>query len=73
MASLQYFLSVMDTHSMIFIIMLMYAMPAISFWNARQRVEYKYIPVIAVTLLTSILIPAIGIATSLLMDSSKEF
>lgn len=67
------FLTGMDTHSMIFIIMLMYAMPAISFWNARQRVEYKYIPVIAVTLLTSILIPAIGIATSLLMDSSKEF
>ena len=40
---------------------LLYATSAISFWMARQRVEYQYKMVVTVTLITSILIPILGI------------
>ncbi len=36
--------------------------PALSFWTARQRVEYKYKSMILVTLLISILTPGVSIA-----------
>lgn len=35
--------------------------PAFSFWNTRQRVEYKYIPMVIVTIIVSILTPSVSI------------
>ena len=35
--------------------------PAFSFWSARQRVEYKYKPMVAVTILLSVLTPVVSI------------
>lgn len=58
--------------STILIFILMYAMPAISFWTARQRVEYRYLSVISVTLLISFFIPFIGITWALNLAQRKE-
>lgn len=35
--------------------------PAFSFWGTRQRVEYKYKPMIAVTVIVTVLTPAVSI------------
>lgn len=35
--------------------------PSYMFWTARQRVEYKYVSMVIVTLIVSILIPIVGI------------
>ncbi|MBD5554757.1 MAG: oligosaccharide flippase family protein [Roseburia sp.] len=51
---------------------LLYAMPVISFWTARQRVEYRYIMAVIVTLTSSLLIPIIGIWAALRMPN-KEY
>lgn len=47
---------------------LLYTMPAISFWTARQRVEYRYQAVVAITLTSSFLIPVLGVITALTTD-----
>lgn len=51
---------------------LLYAMPVISFWTARQRVEYRYIMAVVVTLTSSLLIPVIGIWAALQIPN-KEY
>lgn len=51
---------------------LLYAMPVISFWTARQRVEYRYIMAVVVTLTSSLLIPIIGIWAALQIPN-KEY
>ena len=46
--------------------------PALSFWLVRQRVEYKYVSMIIVTLLTSMLTPLCSIILFLLTDWRDE-
>lgn len=51
---------------------LLYTMPSISFWTARQRVEYRYQAAVAVTMTSSILIPILGVATALTIDHKEN-
>lgn len=54
------------------IFVLLYTMPAISFWTARQRVEYHYQAAVAVTMISSLLIPILGVRVALSTDH-KEY
>lgn len=54
------------------IFVLLYAIPSISFWTARQRVEYRYKAAVGVTMISSIMIPILGVATALTIDH-KEY
>ena len=54
------------------IFLLLYTTPAISFWSARQRVEYRYQAVVAVTMTSSILIPVLGIGAALAFDQKEN-
>ena len=54
------------------IFLLLYTTPAISFWSARQRVEYRYQAVVAVTMTSGILIPVLGIAAALVFDQKEN-
>lgn len=56
----------------IMIFALLYATPAISLWSARQRVEYQYQAVVAVTMASSILIPILGVATALNIEHKEN-
>ena len=47
------------TMAMLFVYFAVY--PALNFWSTRQYVEYKYKPLIAVTLVLSVLTPAVSI------------
>lgn len=47
------------TMTLLFVYFAVY--PALNFWSTRQYVEYKYKPLIAVTLLLSVLAPAVSI------------
>ena len=51
---------------------LLYTMPPITFWSARQRVEYRYQAVVAITMTSSILIPILGVAAAVTIDH-KEY
>lgn len=51
----------MSTIMTLIIFGLLYTSPAISFWTARQRVEFKYKKVVVLTIASSVLIPLIGI------------
>lgn len=46
---------------LILLLLYFYFVPAYMFWVARQRVEYKYISMVAVTLLVSVLIPCVSL------------
>lgn len=46
--------------------------PSLSFWLVRQRVEYRYIPMVLVTLLTSILTPLCSIILFLVTDWRED-
>lgn len=62
----------MSFHLSLLMFALLYAMPVISFWTARQRVEYRYIMAVIVTLTSSLLIPIIGIWAALQIPN-KEY
>lgn len=51
----------MSTFMTVLIFCILYVAPSITFWNARQRVEYRYKALVLTTLISSILIPLIGI------------
>lgn len=54
-------LTKMTTTMTLLIFILMYFMPAIQFWTARRRVEYRYTAVLIVTVVSSFLMPVLGI------------
>ena len=58
------------------IVMLMFAellvTPALQFWSARQRFEYKYKTLVSITLLMSIVNPIIGIFAVLSTENKAE-
>jgi O-antigen/teichoic acid export membrane protein len=58
----------MNTTMTLLIFALLYAMPAIQFWTARRRVEYRYMSVLIITLISSILMPVLGVAAALISD-----
>ena len=62
----------MDFEVTLMIFALLYAMPCISFWTARQRVEYHYQAAVAVTMTSSILIPILGVFAALTMDRKEN-
>ena len=51
----------MKTMMTLLIFALLYAMPAIQFWTARRRVEYRYVSVLCVTAISSFLMPVLGV------------
>lgn len=51
--------------------LLLYAMSGISFWMARQRVEYRYKAVITVSLISSALVPVLGVLGTFLIDQKE--
>ncbi|CCX89042.1 flippase Wzx [Clostridium sp. CAG:590] len=51
----------MNTMMTLLIFALLYAMPAIQFWTARRRVEYRYVSVLCVTAISSFLMPVLGV------------
>lgn len=58
----------MTTTMTLLIFALLYAMPAIQFWTARRRVEYRYMSVLAVTIISSFLMPVLGVAAALVSE-----
>lgn len=58
----------MTTPMTLLLFALLYALPAIQFWTARRRVEYRYTAVLLVTLISSLLMPALGVAAALLSE-----
>ena len=58
--------------TMILLFVYYYVYPAFSFWSVRQRVEYKYKKMVAVTILVSVLTPAVSIAL-LHLTSLREY
>lgn len=53
------------------IFLLLYLTPAIGFWTARQRVEYRYTAAVAITLTSSFMIPLFGILAALNMEQKE--
>ena len=51
----------LSTPYMLLLFLYFIVYPAFSFWGTRQRVEYKYKPMVGVTIITTILTPAISI------------
>ncbi|MBQ8994434.1 MAG: oligosaccharide flippase family protein [Oscillospiraceae bacterium] len=51
----------LDTPFMLLLFLYFIVYPAFSFWGTRQRVEYRYKPMVAVTVAISILTPAVSI------------
>ena len=51
----------LNTELMLLLFLYFVAFPAFSFWGARLRVEYRYKPMVIVTITMSVLIPAVGI------------
>lgn len=51
----------LNTPLMLLLILYFIVYPAFSFWGTRQRVEYRYKPMVLVTILISVLTPAISI------------
>lgn len=58
----------MTTTMTLLIFALLYALPAIQFWTARRRVEYRYMSVLAVTIISSFLMPVLGVAAALVSE-----
>ena len=58
----------MTTGLTLLLFVLMYAIPATGFWSGRNRVEFRYHAVVAVTLVSSFLIPVLGLGSILLTD-----
>lgn len=58
-------LTKMTTTMTLLIFILMYFMPAIQFWTARRRVEYRYTSVLIVTIVSSFLMPVLGVFAAL--------
>lgn len=56
--------------TLLFVYYLVY--PAFSFWSVKQRVEYRYIKLIIVTIATSIITPVISIALLNLTDMRED-
>lgn len=65
MASFINSLTKMTTTMTLLIFILMYFMPAIQFWTARRRVEYRYTSVLIVTIVSSFLMPVLGVFAAL--------
>lgn len=61
----------MNTFLMVMVIISSWATALYGFWSARQRVDYKYKMLLALTVLSSILKPLTGIIGVLLTDSFK--
>lgn len=59
-------LTEMNTTMTLMIFALLYAMPAIQLWTARRRVEYRYMSVLLVTGISSLLMPALGVLAALI-------
>ncbi len=51
----------LDTPFMLLLFLYFIVYPAFSFWGTRQRVEYRYRPMVAVTVAISILMPCVSI------------
>lgn len=51
----------LDTPFMLLLFLYFIVYPAFSFWGTRQRVEYKYKPMVAITVIISIATPVISI------------
>lgn len=58
-------LTEMDTVTTLTIFAILYAMPAIQFWTVRKRMEYKYLSVLFITLLSSFLCVLLGTLSAL--------
>ena len=54
------------------VFVLLYTAPSISFWTARQRVEYHYQALVAVTVTSSVLIPILGVITALNIEHKEN-
>lgn len=52
----------MDTVTMLLMFAYFILYPAFSFWSVRQRVEYKYVRMVVITLVVAVVIPAVSIA-----------
>ena len=62
----------MTSELTLMIFALLYTMPSITFWTARQRVEYRYQAAVMITMTSSILIPILGVATALKIDHKEN-
>ena len=51
----------LDTRFAVLLFLYFAVYPAFSFWGARQRIEYRYKPMVVVTIAVSLLIPAISL------------
>jgi len=51
----------MDTTTMLLLFAYFICFPSFTFWSVRQRVEYKYVKMVVITLLVSVLTPAVSI------------
>lgn len=51
----------LDTPFMLLLFLYFAVYPAFSFWGTRQRVEYRYRPMVAVTIIMSIMTPVVSI------------
>ena len=56
----------MTTPMTLLIFALLYVLPAIQFWTVRRRVEYRYTAVLLVTVISSLLMPALGVVAAML-------
>lgn len=61
-------LTEMTTPMTLLIFALMYVLPAIQFWTARRRVEYRYMSVLSVTIISSLLMPVLGVIAALVSE-----
>lgn len=61
-------LTKMTTPMTLLLFGLLYVLPAIQFWTVRRRVEYRYTAVLLVTVISSFLMPVLGVAAALLSD-----
>ena len=62
----------MGFYQTLLVFALMYAMPAISLWTARQRFYYHYKNVVFVTLTSSFFIPVLGVIGAFQLKTHKE-
>ena len=58
----------LDTPYMILLFLYFIFYPAFSFWGTRQRVEYKYRPMVVVTIILSLMTPALSLALFFMTD-----
>ena len=58
----------MNTITMILLFLYYVCYPALSFWSVRQRVQYKYVSMVVVTMVTSVLTPVVSLVLLLCTD-----